>query len=237
MFEKEKDPEAIKQKNSHKPIDYVKLNQLSEDFGKRFIPQQELSAEQTFWYHMSNPSTESSDASPVKMKAPKELLKVSLVNESLKKLKFHLTNFDKVVKIRTTPDARTKDNFDENNADDIQDFTSEILQEHKEEVPRKYVLPLRSNRGVPPKRYSPEKTTRGAKYPMANIAEGNLSNKAKAFAVKENQEKDKIGSKPDKNGKRGEAGKSQKQLQLKEEEKPKKTKKEWPKTHARIKSY
>nr|GFA61426.1 hypothetical protein [Tanacetum cinerariifolium] len=52
-------------------------------------------------------------------------------------------------------------------------------------------------------------------------------------SVKENQEKDKIGSKPDKNGKRGEA----KQLQLKEEEKPKKTKKEWPKTHARIKSY
>nr|GFB41401.1 hypothetical protein [Tanacetum cinerariifolium] len=30
--------------------------------------------------------------------------------------------------------------------------------------------------------------------------------------VKENQEKDKIGSKPDKNGKRGEAGKSLKQL-------------------------
>nr|GEX96216.1 hypothetical protein [Tanacetum cinerariifolium] len=43
--------------------------------------------------------------------------------------------------------------------------------------------------------------------------------------VKENQEKDEIGSKPDKNGRRGEAEKSQKQLQLKEEEKPKKTKK------------
>nr|GEY94191.1 hypothetical protein [Tanacetum cinerariifolium] len=42
--------------------------------------------------------------------------------------------------------------------------------------------------------------------------------------VKENQEKDKIGSKPDKNGKRGKAGKSLKQLQLKEEEKPKKKK-------------
>nr|GFA90492.1 hypothetical protein [Tanacetum cinerariifolium] len=55
--------------------------------------------------------------------------------------------------------------------------------------------------------------------------------------VKEYQEKDKIGSKLDKNGKRGEAGKSLKQLQLKEEEKPKKTKKEWPKTHTRIKSY
>nr|GFB96923.1 hypothetical protein [Tanacetum cinerariifolium] len=43
------------------------------------------------------------------------------------------------------------DNLDENNADDIQDSTSEILQEHEEEVPRKYVLPPRSNRGVPPK--------------------------------------------------------------------------------------
>nr|GEU62873.1 uncharacterized mitochondrial protein AtMg00810-like [Tanacetum cinerariifolium] len=52
--------------------------------------------------------------------------------------------------------------------------------------------------------------------------------------VKENQEKDKIGSKPDKNGKRGKAGKSQNQLQLKEEEKPKKTKKEWPKTHTHL---
>nr|GEY45734.1 hypothetical protein [Tanacetum cinerariifolium] len=51
--------------------------------------------------------------------------------------------------------------------------------------------------------------------------------------VKENQEKDKIESKPDKNGKRVEAGKSLKQLQLKEEEKLKKTKKEWPKTHTR----
>nr|GFA72099.1 hypothetical protein [Tanacetum cinerariifolium] len=57
------------------------------------------------------------------------------------------------------------------------------------------------------------------------------------FKVKENQEKDKIGSKPDKNGKRVEARKSLKQLQLKEEEKTKKTKKEWPKTHTRIKSY
>ncbi|GJV16777.1 hypothetical protein Tco_1362100 [Tanacetum coccineum] len=57
---------------------------------------------------MSNPSTKSSDASPVKIEAPKELPKVSLVNESLKKLKFHLAKFDNVVKIRTTPDARTE---------------------------------------------------------------------------------------------------------------------------------
>nr|GEW09558.1 retrovirus-related Pol polyprotein from transposon TNT 1-94 [Tanacetum cinerariifolium] len=50
-------------------------------------------------------------------------------------------------------------------------------------------------------------------------------NEFSSFMVKENQEKDKIGSKPDKNGKRGKAGKSQKQLQLKEEEKQRKQKK------------
>ncbi|GJZ97991.1 retrovirus-related pol polyprotein from transposon TNT 1-94 [Tanacetum coccineum] len=54
---------------------------------------------------MSNPTIISSVASPVKVEAPKELPKVSLVNESLKKLKFQLAKFDNVVKIRTTPDA------------------------------------------------------------------------------------------------------------------------------------
>nr|GEY35211.1 hypothetical protein [Tanacetum cinerariifolium] len=45
MSEKEKDPEAIKQNISHKPVDYEKLNRLTEDFGKLFTPQQELLAE------------------------------------------------------------------------------------------------------------------------------------------------------------------------------------------------
>ncbi|GJY56604.1 hypothetical protein Tco_0455719 [Tanacetum coccineum] len=57
---------------------------------------------------MSNPTSKSSDASPIKIEAPKELPKVSLVNESLKKLKFHLAIFNNMVKIRTTPDARTE---------------------------------------------------------------------------------------------------------------------------------
>nr|GFA00259.1 hypothetical protein [Tanacetum cinerariifolium] len=46
--------------------------------------------------------------------------------------------------------------------------------------------------------------------------------------VKEYQENDKIGSKPDKNRKRGEVGKSQKQLQWIKQEKLKKTQKEGP---------
>nr|GEW74393.1 hypothetical protein [Tanacetum cinerariifolium] len=84
---------------------------LEKDFRKRFVLQQELSADKALWYHMLNPSTKSSDALPVKIEAPKELFKVSLVNESLKKLKLHLTNFDKVVKINTTPNARTEGEY------------------------------------------------------------------------------------------------------------------------------
>nr|GEX12371.1 hypothetical protein [Tanacetum cinerariifolium] len=76
---------------------------LSEDFGKHFTPQQEMDAKQAFWLRISNPTSKPSDASPVKIEASKELPKVSLVNESLKKLKFHLAIFDNVVKIRTTP--------------------------------------------------------------------------------------------------------------------------------------
>ncbi|GKE76438.1 hypothetical protein Tco_1542558, partial [Tanacetum coccineum] len=108
LSKKEKDPEAIKQNISHKPIDYEKLNRLSEDFGKRFTPQQELSAEQAFWLRISNPTIESSNIPPVKVEVPSELPNVSLVNTSLKKLKFHLAQFDSVVKKRTTPDARTE---------------------------------------------------------------------------------------------------------------------------------
>nr|GFB11268.1 hypothetical protein [Tanacetum cinerariifolium] len=51
--------------------------------------------------------------------------------------------------------------------------------------------------------------------------------------VKENQEKDKIGSKPNQNGKRVEAEKSLKQLQWVEEEKLNKTQKEGPKMQIR----
>ncbi|GJU37554.1 hypothetical protein Tco_1185908 [Tanacetum coccineum] len=42
---------------------------------------------------------------PVIVEVPSELPKVSLVNASLKKLKFHLTQFDSAAKKRTTPNA------------------------------------------------------------------------------------------------------------------------------------
>ncbi|GKD70494.1 hypothetical protein Tco_1324584 [Tanacetum coccineum] len=46
---------------------------------------------------------------PVRIEAPSELPKVGFVNESLKKLKYQLASFDKVVKKRTTSDAITTD--------------------------------------------------------------------------------------------------------------------------------
>ncbi|GJS33897.1 hypothetical protein Tco_0532279 [Tanacetum coccineum] len=101
MFKKAKDPEVIAKKTSHKPIDYENLNSLTDDFGKHFSPQQELSAEQAFWFHTLNPTIEPSYTPPVIVDVPSELPKVSLVNASLKKLKFHLTQFDFACKYAT----------------------------------------------------------------------------------------------------------------------------------------
>ncbi|GKB29795.1 retrovirus-related pol polyprotein from transposon TNT 1-94 [Tanacetum coccineum] len=59
-------------------------------------------------FRISNPTIESSNPPPVKVEVPSELPKVSLVNASLKRLKFHLDQFDSVVKNMTTHDARTE---------------------------------------------------------------------------------------------------------------------------------
>nr|GEX17241.1 hypothetical protein [Tanacetum cinerariifolium] len=75
MLAKQNDP-MLKEKNVNTTsINYVELNRLSEDFGKRFVPQQELSDEQAFWLQTSHPNTDQSASSPVKIKAPKELSK------------------------------------------------------------------------------------------------------------------------------------------------------------------
>ncbi|GJV73254.1 hypothetical protein Tco_1493249 [Tanacetum coccineum] len=98
---------------------------LTEDFGKCFTPQQELSVEQAFWLRMSDPTSKPSDALPVKIEAPKELPKISLVNKSLKKHKFHLAKFDNVVKIRTTPNAHTEGEWGFEHTKDV--FNNEII--------------------------------------------------------------------------------------------------------------
>nr|GEW97549.1 hypothetical protein [Tanacetum cinerariifolium] len=109
MLLKQQDPMVLENKVNTKPVDYAVLNQLSQDFKKRFIPQIELSAEQAFWSQNSmNSSDPSPSCRPTKVKVPKELPKVSMVNTSLKKLKHHLSGFDVVVKERTTAIAITE---------------------------------------------------------------------------------------------------------------------------------
>ncbi|GJV82145.1 retrovirus-related pol polyprotein from transposon TNT 1-94 [Tanacetum coccineum] len=83
-------------------ITQMQLNS-SKYFGKHFVPQRELSDEQAL-----QPNTDQSTSSPVKIEAPWELPKVSLVNTSLKKLKYHLDQFDNVVQKRIMPNALTE---------------------------------------------------------------------------------------------------------------------------------
>nr|GFA17513.1 hypothetical protein [Tanacetum cinerariifolium] len=76
MLQKQKDPIMSEKKVITKPVDYVALNQLSKDFETLNSEEPNLS---------SNTTT---------VEVPKELPKVSMVNSSLKKLKFHLASFD-----------------------------------------------------------------------------------------------------------------------------------------------
>nr|GFA34699.1 hypothetical protein [Tanacetum cinerariifolium] len=98
MLLKQKDPKMSEKKVNTTPVDYAVLNQLSQDFKTRFVPQTELSTEQAFWSQNSVNSPEPTPSSrPTKVEVPK----VSMVNTSLKKLKHHLASFDVVVKERT----------------------------------------------------------------------------------------------------------------------------------------
>nr|GEY65362.1 RNA-directed DNA polymerase, eukaryota [Tanacetum cinerariifolium] len=109
MLQKQKDPMMSEKKVNTKPVDYAALNQLSKDFKTRFVPQTELSAEQAFWSRYSVNSEELNlSFSTTIVEVPKELPKVSMVNSSLKKLKFYLASFDVVVKERTTTTAITE---------------------------------------------------------------------------------------------------------------------------------
>nr|GEX46954.1 integrase, catalytic region, zinc finger, CCHC-type, peptidase aspartic, catalytic [Tanacetum cinerariifolium] len=109
MIQKQKDPMMSEKKVNTKPIDYAALNQLSHDFKTRFMPQTELSAEQAFWSQNSRNYEEPNlSTSTTIVEVPKELPKVSMVNSSLKKLKFHLASFDVVVKERTTTTTITE---------------------------------------------------------------------------------------------------------------------------------
>nr|GEW80414.1 hypothetical protein [Tanacetum cinerariifolium] len=109
ILQKQKDPMMSGKKVNTKPVDYAALNQLSKAFETRFVPQTELSAEQAFWsQYLVNSEESNLSSSTTIVEVPKELPKVSMVNSSLKKLKFHLASFDVVVKEKTTATTITE---------------------------------------------------------------------------------------------------------------------------------
>nr|GEW96386.1 hypothetical protein [Tanacetum cinerariifolium] len=109
MLQKQNDPIMSEKKVITKPVDYAALNQLSQDFETCFVPQTELSAEQAFWSRYAVQSEEPNiSSSTTIVEVLNELPKVSMMNSSLKKLKFHLASFDVVVKERTTTAAITE---------------------------------------------------------------------------------------------------------------------------------
>ncbi|GKC13206.1 hypothetical protein Tco_1009988 [Tanacetum coccineum] len=70
MLAKQNDQILKEKKVNTTLINYAELNRLSEDFGKHFVPQQELYDEQAFWLQTSHPNTDQSALSPVKIKDP-----------------------------------------------------------------------------------------------------------------------------------------------------------------------
>ena len=127
MVEKQNDPKMAEKKVNYTPINYVELNKLSTDLGKRFVPQQELSVEQMYWLPSSDKNSEKpcTSNSSVNCEVPSELPKVSLVNESFKKLRLHLTKIDPVVKTRITPTGITEGTWEFEHTKKV--FITEII--------------------------------------------------------------------------------------------------------------
>ncbi|GJZ27773.1 retrovirus-related pol polyprotein from transposon TNT 1-94 [Tanacetum coccineum] len=104
MLTKQHDPSLIEKKVNIAPINYVALNKLSEHFVKHFMPQKQLSAEQTFWLPISQPVFEKPlvPSEPVlKKEILRELPTNSLVKDSFHKMKGHVNKFDETITFHT----------------------------------------------------------------------------------------------------------------------------------------
>ncbi|GJT52532.1 retrovirus-related pol polyprotein from transposon TNT 1-94 [Tanacetum coccineum] len=93
MLLKQQDPMILEKKVNTTPVDYVVLNQLSQDFEKKFVPQNELSAKQAFW---SQNSMNSLDPSPSSQSQEKDMV-IRKLKERIKPLNGNM-NVDKVKK-------------------------------------------------------------------------------------------------------------------------------------------
>nr|GFA49754.1 putative ribonuclease H-like domain-containing protein [Tanacetum cinerariifolium] len=75
-----------------------------------------------------------------------------------------------------SPESSNNETEQHPSNNETKQHSSQVDQIEKE--PIRYELPPRTNRGVPLKRYTPEKEARRSRYSMANIAKGNLSPEA-----------------------------------------------------------
>ncbi|GKB21930.1 hypothetical protein Tco_0855853 [Tanacetum coccineum] len=100
MSEKQNDPIVKEKRVNIKLIGYGSLNELY----KHFVPKKQLSTKQAFWLPISKTvSEQTSSVQPksVRIDIPREMPTISLVKQSFQKLKSHLDNFDKVIKVKT----------------------------------------------------------------------------------------------------------------------------------------
>ncbi|GJR59246.1 hypothetical protein Tco_1501408 [Tanacetum coccineum] len=85
MLLKQKDPMMLEKKVNTTPVNYAVLNQLSQDFKTRFVPQTELSAEQAFWSQNSaNSPNPTLSSRPTKVELNARLREKVLVITTLK---------------------------------------------------------------------------------------------------------------------------------------------------------
>nr|GEX65236.1 hypothetical protein [Tanacetum cinerariifolium] len=172
-------------------------------------------------FEITSDSNIISYSQPIKVEVPKELPKVSMVNTSLKKLKHHLVSFDVVVKERTTTTAITEGTLGfELNLKSVENSDLNASLQEKVLVIIALKDNLRKLKGkaivddvVPSHPIDPE-LMKVDIAPLAPKLQNNrtvhsnyLRHTPEETAtlreiVKENQENDKIESKPDKNGKR-----------------------------------
>nr|GEV50775.1 hypothetical protein [Tanacetum cinerariifolium] len=76
MLLKQNDPIMSENKVITKPVDYATLNQLLKDFETHFVPQTELSAQQSFWsWYSVQPEEHNLSSSTTIVEVPKELPK------------------------------------------------------------------------------------------------------------------------------------------------------------------
>nr|GEX90073.1 pyruvate, phosphate dikinase regulatory protein, chloroplastic [Tanacetum cinerariifolium] len=133
MLLKQSDPMVLEKKVKIKTINYAKLNQLFEDFGKRFVPQQELSDEQAFRLQTSHPNTDQSAYSPIKIEAPRELPKTNTSVNQIEPLfdqLFELNNLRAVLQAKDTTIKKLKEHIKDVNETN----TSESVKKDFDEI-------------------------------------------------------------------------------------------------------